>query len=128
MPPKRKANDALPDNVFFFLAVRPPPRRSGRQATKMKADSASALPKLVLRSGGDEDNSRGRNENNLSNEALVSEDLKMVMNKERAELIIFSLMRAYSFSYPQLKELLMRKLVSLCCSLDLNTTNSYNRK
>jgi hypothetical protein len=42
----------------------------------------------------------------LSSGELVQQVLKMVKNRDRAELIILELMREYSFSYHHLKDLL----------------------
>lgn len=120
MPPKRKATDVFPDDERSNPAVRPSPRKSACQAEKAKSrltsnlleHGSAAASKTTLRSGGDKDKGRNSSEKSLSNKELVREVLKMVMNKDRAEIMILSLMEAYSFSYPQLKELLTRKLIS----------------
>ena len=74
----------------------------------------------MSRSDGDEHRGPLVSECNesLSGEALVQEIFKMVENKDKAELMLLELMRAYSFSFPRLKELLTRKLIifeSLVC-------------
>ena len=63
----------------------------------------------------------------LAMEALVQEVLEKMMKKERAELMVLSLMDAYSFSCPKCKELLVGKLISSDRSFDLNSTNCCDR-
>jgi hypothetical protein len=121
MPPKRKTTDDLDDEQS----------NSARKAAKAKAKAdstpasskpvfAAASSKTTSRSEGDEHRGPLASDSNesLSSEALVQEVLKMVENKDGAELMVLELMRQYSFSFPRLKELLTRKLTifeSLIC-------------
>ena len=127
MPPKRKPTDVDLDEQSNPAAPLPP-RKSARTAAKATADSpassktvsAAASSKPMSRSDGDEHRGPLASEGNesLSGEALVQEILKMVENKDKAELMLLELMRAHSFSFPRLKELLTRKLIifeSLVC-------------
>jgi len=127
MPPKRKTTDVDLDEQSNPAAPLPP-RKSARTAAKATADSpassktvsAAASSKPMSRSDGDEHRGPLVSECNesLSGEALVQEIFKMVENKDKAELMLLELMRAYSFSFPRLKELLTRKLIifeSLVC-------------
>jgi hypothetical protein len=128
MPPKRKTTDVDLDEQSNPTAPLPP-RKSARTAAKATADStpassktvsAAASSKPMSRSDGDEHRGPLASEGNesLSGEALVQEIFKMVENKDKAELMLLELMRAYSFSFPRLKELLTRKLIifeSLVC-------------
>jgi hypothetical protein len=75
--------------------------------------SAAASSKPMSRSDGDEhcDPLASDSNESLSSQALVQEVLKLVKNKDKAELMVLELMRMYSFSFPRLKELLTRKLI-----------------
>jgi hypothetical protein len=111
MPSKRKTT-----NVDFGDEQSNP----ARKAAKAKADSIPASSKPMSRSDGDEHRGPLASDSNesLSSEALVQEVLKMVKNKDGAELMVLELMRTYSFSFPRLKELLTRWLIifeSLIC-------------
>jgi hypothetical protein len=77
------------------------------------AVSAAASSKPMSRSDSGEHRSPLASDSNksLSSQALVQEVLKMVENKDKAELMVLELMRTYSFSFPRLKELLTRKLI-----------------
>jgi hypothetical protein len=48
----------------------------------------------------------------LSSVELIQQVSKMVKNKKRAELILLELMEEYSFSFPNLKELLRSTLTT----------------
>jgi hypothetical protein len=120
--PRRKrfeTSDDNPDDEEQPGAAAPPrPRKSARQASKTLSTVASSKPTSIsddygshtLLDSGSDDNSR---EKGLSDAALVQKVLKMVENKDKAELMILELMREYSFSFPRLKELLTRKLTGL---------------
>ena len=127
MPLKRKPTDADLDDEQPGPAASLPQSKPARKAAKAKAVSTAASSKTVsaaaslkgiLISGDDEtdgpldSNNQSSSHKSLSNEELVQEVLKMVRNKDRAELILLELMRSYSFSFPRLKELLTRKLIS----------------
>src|SRR2546423_11683076 len=96
----------------------PPPRKYVRRAAKIASTVASS--KTMSRSDDygsyvslDSGNNDSNGEKSLGSAALVEEVLKMVANKDKAELMILELMREYSFSFPRLKELLRRKLTGL---------------
>src|SRR3954462_5999855 len=110
MPSKRKTADVDLDDEQSNSAAPLPPRKSARKAAK---DSTPASSKAMSRSDGDEHRGPLASDSNesLSSEALVQEVLKMVKNKDGAELMVLELMRTYSFSFPRLKELLTRKLI-----------------
>ena len=100
-----------------------PPRKSTRSATKAVAsltrsgdDSTGPSKTVTPRPDGDDslgpsetgqkNSSQGKT---LSGPALVQEVMKMVGNKDNAELMILELMRRYSFSLSLLQDLLRRK-------------------
>jgi len=79
---------------------------SRRKSTRVVSLKATSKP------GGDGSHGRSNDrsrETNLSSAALSEEVLKMVENKEKAELMILELMRKYTFSLPDLRKLLTRK-------------------
>ena len=120
--PRRKrfqtSDDDPDDQKQPGPAAPPPPKKFTRQASKTISTVASSKPTSIshghgshtLLDSGSNDNS---GEKSLSSAALVQEVLKMVENKDKAELMILELMREYSFSFPRLKELLRRKLTGL---------------
>ena len=89
---------------------RPRLRKSSRLAEKPVSTEGSSktMPRF------NDDNSRGRSgssgKKSLGSGALVQKVLKMMENKDQAELMLLELMREYSFSFPRLKELLRRKI------------------
>ena len=106
MPPKRKTTDVDLDDEL-------PLRKSARTAAKPTTDSTPASSKPMPRSDGDKHRDPLASDSNesLSSEVLIQEVLKMVENKDKAELMLLELMGKYSFSFPRLKELLTRKLI-----------------
>jgi hypothetical protein len=70
---------------------------------------------LGLSKTGQKDIRQGKT---LSGPALVQEVMKMVENKDNAELMVLELMRRYSFSLSFLQDLLRRKATQALKSLE----------
>src|ERR1700722_11124019 len=113
MAPTRKRSrtpdDDLDDEQSGHAAPLPP-RRSTRFTTS-KTGSTVAPPKAVSASASSKTKSRS-GKTSLSDEELAMEVLKIVKNKDKAELLVLRLMRAYSFDLADLKMLLTGKLTS----------------
>jgi hypothetical protein len=95
-----------PDITTPHLATTVPTGGSSNAATTVSTAGQSRATSILSQDSG---NIHDRSKKILPIEALVPEVIKMVENKERAELMILELMRKYTFSFPRLKELLSGK-------------------
>jgi len=89
-----------------------PKRKRDVELSGPAGPSSRRKSKATSKSGGDGSHGRSNDrirETNLSSAALSEEVLKMVENKEKAELMILELMRKYTFSLLDLRKLLTRK-------------------
>jgi len=81
---------------------------SSTAATTPIIDS-SKTASACLGSASQDSSGSGSSEKSLSGAELIQKVLKIVKNRDKAELMILELMEEYSFSFPHLKELLRGK-------------------